>query len=187
MTAKKMALVVAMVLLPSLAFGSAVTYSTSGSVTGASFIVYQGVSSRHIPANQIPASNVSFGKLKITCAAASCTPAAGATLTVTISETLPGVGTGSTSAALTGTFTQTSGGTLTLVWSGPVSITAGGVTTIYTPVTTTVNCVHGLCDEPLRVNISQTTVPEPSTELLLGLGTLGLIGLATASRKLIST
>jgi hypothetical protein len=184
MTAKKMVLVVAMALLPSLAFGSAVTYSTSGSVTGASFIVYQGVSNRHIPANHIPASNVSFGKLKITCAAASCTPAAGATLTVTISEKLPGVGMGSTSATLAGTFT-TSGGTLTLVWSGPVSITAGGVTTIYTPVTTTVNCVRGICDEPLRVNISQTTtVPEPSAELLLGLGTLGLMGLAAASRKL---
>jgi hypothetical protein len=31
------------------------------------------------------------------------------------------------------------------------------------------------------------TVPEPGAELLLGLGTLGLMGLATASRKLIST
>jgi len=30
-------------------------------------------------------------------------------------------------------------------------------------------------------------VPEPSAALLLGLGTLGLMGLATASRKLIST
>ena len=41
--------------------------------------------------------------------------------------------------------------------------------------------------EPIKGVRTFSTVPEPSTELLLGLGTLGLMGLATVSRKLIST
>jgi hypothetical protein len=39
----------------------------------------------------------------------------------------------------------------------------------------------------MNVSGTPTTVPEPSSSLLLGLGTLGLMGLATASRKLISS
>lgn len=179
---KKMTLIAAiLLLLPCMAFAVPVKYTTSGSVAGASFITYAGVN----PAVTVsPGLNRPFGTLKVNCTAASC-PAAGATLSVTIHQTLPGVGTGSVSATITGTFTNTGGGNLTLVWSGPVTISAGNFNTTYNPVTGGVVCSTGKCSVKLKVDIIQT-VPEPTAELLLGLGTLGLMGLATASRKMIS-
>lgn len=185
---KKMVLVVAILLLPSLAFATGVTYSTSGSLTGASFMTYAD-SHKHIPASQIPALNQELGTLKVSCEEASCNTLPGATLTVTISQTLPGSGMGSTTATLHGAFTHTSGGLLVLLWSGPVSITAGGITTVYNPGTSSgAVCTSGSCTVHLTVDVVQTSaVSEPSTGLLLGLGTLGLMGLVIASRKLIST
>lgn len=184
---KKMVLAVAIMLLPSMAFATGVTYSTSGTLTGASFMTYAG-SHKSIPGNQIPALNQELGDLKVNCDNATCNTLPGATLTVTISQTLPGSGMGNTTATLHGSFTHTSGGLLVLLWSGPVSITAGGVTTVYNPGTSSgAVCTSGTCNVQLTVDIVQTSeVPEPSSRLLLGLGTLGLMGLATASRKLIS-
>jgi len=77
------------------------------------------------------------------------------------------------------------GGSLVLNWSGPVTISAGGFNTTYNPVTGGVVCSSGTCNVLLKVDIIQT-VPEPAAELLLGLGTLGLMGLATVSGKMIS-
>jgi len=184
---KKIVLAVAILLLPSMAFATGVTYSTSGSLTGAGFITFKD-SHKHIPASNIPALNQELGTLKVNCEDPTCNTLPGATLTVTITQTLPGDGMGSTTATLHGSFTHTSGGLLVLLWSGPVSITAGGVTTVYNPGTSSgAVCTSGSCLVHLTADIVQTSeVPEPSTGLLLGLGTLGLMGLATVSRKLIS-
>lgn len=184
---KKMGLGVAILLLPGMAFATGVTYSTSGSLTGAGFITYQD-SHKHIPAGDIPALNQELGTLKVHCEDPTCNTLPGATLTVTVSQTLPGDGMGTATATLHGSFTHTSGGLLVLLWSGPVSITAGGVTTVYNPGTSSgAVCTSGSCLVHLTADIVQTSsVPEPSTGSLLGLGTLGLIGLATVSRKLIS-
>lgn len=184
----KMGLVAAtLLLLPCMAFATAVSYSTSGSVSGATFITYKGVT-KNIPASKIPAVNAPFGTLHIHCKS-TCATAAGATLTVTITQTLPGPGNKTLTATLSGTFTKTSGGGLTLVWSGPAIIKAGGFATIYTPTTLAGVCSHGNCTIHLKVAITQVALPlpEPNAELLLGLGTLGLIGLTTLSRKMIST
>lgn len=63
-------------------------------------------------------------------------------------------------------------------------ITGSGITagTTITSATFSFGTTPGM-----NVSGTPSTVPEPSAELLLGLGTLGLMGLATASRKLIST
>lgn len=182
---KKLTLIAAILLLvPCMAFAVPVQYSTTGFLTGASFITYKGVTNRLV--NVVPSLNKPFGMLQIRCKAASC-PATGATLSVTINQSLPGVGTGNTSATLSGTFTKTAGGTLTLVWSGPVTIKAGGYATTYNPITSGVTCGKGTCNVKLLVDITQAKlpVPEPNAELLLGLGMLGLMGFVTVSSKMI--
>jgi hypothetical protein len=81
-------------------------------------------------------------------------------------------------------------GTVSIAWNGPVAITAGGYTTFYTPISTGGVCLGGSCTFALKVNINQVLgiafVPEPRAELLLGLGSLVFMGLATFSRKMIS-
>ena len=191
MTKKKIALVAAMMLLlPGMAFATLVKYSTSGSVTGASFITYNGVNNRKVLVfPPTPKLNRPFGTLKVRCKTPTCDSLPGASLSITITQSLPGAGTGTVSATLTATFTKKTGGGLALVWtSGPATIKAGGWATIYTPVNISKTCPKGTCNIQLLVNISQVKlpVPEPNAELLLGLGMLGLMGLATASSKMIS-
>jgi len=188
MTAKKMVLVLTTVLLPCLAFGTTVSYSTSVSASGpgTSFIHSASGVSETFP---IPASG-EIGRLHITCdpstGSGNCNMA-GTTITVTITQTLPGGGSGSTTATVSGTLINGKGGTLTLTWNHPITITAGGVTTVYTPITTTITYKGGSSGNlKLLANVT-TSVPEPSSGLLLGFGTFGLMGLALASRKMIST
>lgn len=189
MTAKKILVVATMLLLPCLAFGTTVTYSTSvaASGSGTSFIPSaNGVSHTH----SIPVT-LEIAKLHITCNSSTTSTGScgftGTTVTVTLSQTLPGMGSGSTTATLNGTLVSGTGGTLTLTWNHPITISAGGVTTVYTPITTSITVQGGSAGNiELRANIT-TSVPEPSTGLLLGWGTLALIGFAITSRKLIST
>lgn len=187
MTARKIVLVVTMGLLPGLAFGTTVSYSTSVSASGAgtSFIHSASGVTESFP---IPASSVEIGRLHITCDPSTSTGNcnfAGTTITVTISQTLPGMGSGSTTATVSGTLINDKGGTLTLTWNHPITITAGGITTVYTPIITTISFKGGSSGNiKLLANVT-TSVPEPSSGLLLGLGTFGLMGLAIVSRKII--
>jgi hypothetical protein len=184
---KKMTLTAAiLLLLPCMAFAVPVQYSTSGTVSGATFITYKPAPVTNVNVAPPPAAfNKPFGMLKIKCTTPTC-PATGATLAVTISQTLPGIGTGNVSATLFGTFTNV-GGNLTLTWSGPVTINKGGYKTTYNPITSGIVCSTGTCSVKLLVDITQiVSVPEPNAELLLGLGMLGLMGLVTVSSKMIS-
>jgi len=182
MTAKKMVLVMPMVLLPCLAFGGIVSYSTTGVVTGlgASFITYSGVSAT-VQVFAGPTSHP-FGALRITCTSGTC-DLTGTKLTVTVAQIRPGPGMGSITATLTGTVTP-SGGTFTLAWNTGFSIPPIS----YGGSTRSATCRPGFtpCSVPLQNFMYQHFVPEPSAALLLGLGTLGLMGLTTATRKLIS-
>ena len=189
MTAKKIVLVVTMALLPCLAFGTSVTYSTSVSASGPGTSFIHSATGVHVTTS-VPASGVQIGNLHVTCNASTTSTGScdftGTTITVTVSQTLPGVGSGSTTATVTGTLVSDKGGTLTLMWNHPITITADSVTTVYTPITTTITVKGGSSGNvALLANIT-TAVPEPSTGQLLGLGTLALMALALASRKLIS-
>jgi hypothetical protein len=131
--------------------------------------------------------NRNFGSLAIKCSP-SCPSTATASFSVTISQILPGTGSAKVTATLSGTFVITNG-TVSVEWSGPVAIHAGGFTTIYNPLDTGKTC-HAPCTIALKVDITQVAgtvfLPEPSAELLLGLGSLSLMVLATLSRKMIS-
>jgi hypothetical protein len=194
MTKKNLALMVATLLFVlSLSFAAKVKYSTTGSVSGASFITYTGVNNVTIPAPPAPPAFVqkAFGTLNIKCTTSSCNSMVGASLTVTIHETLPGNGSGTvTTASLVGVFTS-SGGSIGIDWNGPVTITTsvGGMTyqTTYDPVDLFKVCASGTCNVHLMVDVSQQSfVPEPDAALLLRLGMLGLMGLVIVTRKMIS-
>src|SRR5215472_14641053 len=100
-----MVLVVAMVLLPCLAFGASVSYSTSISVTGpaASFITATGVSRG--PSNP-PFFTNTFATLSNMCPSSGCDLTGTlATFTITFLQTLPAPGRGHIGpGTLTGTF-----------------------------------------------------------------------------------
>lgn len=179
-----------MALLPSVAFAASVTYSTSPTqtVTAGSFTAtYHAQGSTTVNAN--PVTTGGFGSLSVSCPT-TCTTSGSTSFTVTISQTVPAPG-GSTTvtASLSGTFVMNNG-TVSISWNSPVAIHAAGTTVIYTPLAGGGACTAPSCSFPLTVGVTyfQGTVfvPEPSAELLLGLGSLGLVGLATLSRKMIS-
>lgn len=177
---RKMTLLAVLVLfLPCIAFATSVTYSTTGSVAGTTNVAFTSVGSTSVP---FTPSVGPLGTLSFSCGRGVC-PVVGATLSITISQTVPGVGAGSLAATLTGTVSSVGPfGFVTIVWGPSATIVAGGEATTYTPITTAASTLT----PQLAVLITQVHVPEPNAQFLLGLGSLGLMGLATVSRKLIS-
>jgi hypothetical protein len=75
---------------------------------------------------------------------------------------------------------------LTLLFCGMCCLCAqAGTVTYTTPVGSSISGLPAVTVKEAAFLIP-IPAPEPSAQLLLGLGTLGLMGLATASRKLIS-
>lgn len=191
MTKLKMTLLLAFfVALSSLAFAGTVTYSTSPSVNvsvpGLFTAHYQGVT--NATASTPLSSGNNFGTLTVTCPS-SCLGSGSTKFTIVITQTIPAGPPGTTQVHVQGTFIMTNG-TVSVVFS-PVAIHAGGNTFVYTP---SIQPGQGFCSSPCTLNLVVTVaelsgihfLPEPSAELLLGLGSLGLIGLAMISRKMIS-
>ena len=199
----KITLVLALLVLlcSSVAFASQVKYSTCFGTTATPCLATGTVSAGTLTAKYSHTTTVTvndpialnglnrnFGTLIITCSG-SCPSTATVSFSVTISQTMPGTGHATVTATLTGTFVI-SNNTVAVTWSGPVVIHAGGFTTFYNPIDAGKTCTTLPCNLPLKVDISQLPgtvfLPEPSAELLLGLGSLSLMVLATLSRKMIS-
>jgi hypothetical protein len=105
------------------------------------------------------------------------------TLTITIVQTAPTGGSGNLTATVTGQVAFNSKtGQVSWNFTG-ATVTIGGVT---------YDALDGSGTKKLPGEIDAfifgpALVPEPNAQLLLGLGGLGLIGLATVSRKMINT
>jgi len=180
MTRNVLLLAAVTLLVPSLAVAGTVTYTTTGTflssgtnISATIPVTFQGTT-QTITTPKLDAvfgsfTAGSFGKCK---SKGFCTTTDKFTLTIT-----QGPGKGNLDATVTGLVAfNSSSGQITWVFS-TVSVNINGVTYVGYPGNTAAG--------PTVYGAVSGTVPEPNAQLLLGLGSVGLMGLAFASRKMI--
>jgi hypothetical protein len=171
------------VLIPCLAMAGGVNYSTSGTFSNPSLfpITFIGTS-----VTDFTGGNLSFGQFELSrwslddCRHRRDSCRGSETFTLQITETSPVSATVDLVGKIFGQVSRNGHADLTLIFT-TATVTIGS--TVYTvPFMHRIN----LGIRSLNGNVDPSPVPEPSAEFLLGMGALGLMGLATVSRKMIS-
>jgi hypothetical protein len=107
------------------------------------------------------------------------------TLTITIIQSMPGVGVGNVVGQLIGNVeTNASSGELDFITTAVATVTSGGWVVTYNPVNETpINPITGApVSIEARITAAPTAVPTPAS-VWGGMGLLGLVGLVKLSRK----
>ena len=168
-------------LIPCLAMAGGVSYTTSGTFSNPNLfpVTFIGTS-----VTSFAGGNMPFGQFEVAawslkdCHHHGCHGSE--TFTLQIAETLPVSATVDLVGKLFGHIKKDGHSHLTIMFS-TATVTVGS--TVYTiPFRDRIN----LGMTTLNGNATPGTVPEPSAKFLLGMAALGLMGLATLSRKMIS-
>jgi hypothetical protein len=165
------------VVVSSLAMAGTVSFSTSGTLSDPSLfpLTFTGNS-----VTNFVGGNLAFGMFNVSaCAVTKCSGTE--TFTLQISETAPVSATADLVGTITGKVLKDGFTQLTISFASN-TVTIGS--TVYTiPFMHSINfsftTLNGV------VTFPSSGVPEPSAGFLLGIGALGLVGLATVSRKMI--
>ena len=182
MTRKIVLLAAFALLIPGLAMAGNISFSTTGTFSSS------GTSNSSLfPITFTPASvtnfvggDLSFGLFTVSaCAAAKCSGTE--TFTLAITETSPVSATMDLVGTITGTVLHNGHTSLTITFS-PASVMIGSTLYSFPVPTHSINFSF----TTLNGNVSfPTATPEPTAGFLLRMGALGLMGLATVSRKMI--
>ena len=194
MSKKILSIAALAMLLPTMALAGNVSFTTTGSFSGplpAGTLTFTGVTVTNQSA--FPLLLTSFGVIDVAkqCTASNsvCKGTAQENFTLTIHQTVPSAGSGNLTATITG-----------VVAYNPI---LGLYNIVFTQATTSINGVQYIvaagnffCSNPSKpscqidlpgIVINAIGAPEPTSELMLGLGALGLLGFATFSRKIYSS
>jgi hypothetical protein len=187
MTKRLVLLAALALLLPTAALAGNVTFTTSTPHPGYGFtggmpLAFSGAT---VTVNaSSPGAIAIAGLFSVTgtCTVSNAACTGGETFTFKLTQTLPAPGGDRTfTAKITGYVTYNStAGLYVITFGGPQSI--GGVQYTVLPVILSPSQSGTTADLKIFV-----LTPEPNAQLLLGLGSIGLMGLALVSRKIINT
>jgi hypothetical protein len=184
MTKKVVLLAAFAFLLPALAMAGSVNFSTTGAFgPGTLPVTFTGASYTNVDASGL-GTNLSFGTFsvsKCTTFPACSTPEK---FTLTIAQSAPSSGGGTLEAMITGFVMFNKKQSNYFIAFTKATVTIGAV--IYTiPLGESLN--FGKNQTSLNGHVFTPGVPEPTANLLLGLGTIALMGFSMVSRKMINT
>ena len=164
-------------LVPCLAMANTVSFSTSDTFSNPGLfpITFMGNS-----LTNFVGGDIAFGMFDVTaCPVAKCSGTE--TFTLAITETSPVSATMDLVGTITGTVLHNGHTSLTITFS-PASVMIGSTLYSFPVPTHSINFSF----TTLNGNVSfPTATPEPTAGFLLRMGALGLMGLATVSRKMI--